>query len=136
MIEKELINLLLDKDFYEKNKSRVSKSMFTNGTGNLYETIAKAHEQSDGNLTIDEIETLHTQVYNPALTRAAKENFKNLLDEIKKEKPNKEIANTILESLYKLRLNSSFESLSKTIYDSQKEVLPFTCKILYFEFIK
>ena len=31
MIEKELINLLLDKDFYEKNKSRVSKSMFTNG---------------------------------------------------------------------------------------------------------
>ena len=118
MIEKELINLLLDKDFYEKNKSRVSKSMFTNGTGNLYETIAKAHEQSDGNLTIDEIETLHTQVYNPALTRAAKENFKNLLDEIKKEKPNKEIANTILESLYKQNLARQIAVVATEIYNN------------------
>ena len=72
MIEKELIHLLLDKDFYEKNKGRVSKAMFTNGTGNLYETIVKAHEQSEGDLSIDEVETLHTNVYNPALTRAAK----------------------------------------------------------------
>ena len=85
MIEKELIHLLLDKDFYEKNKGRVSKTMFTNGTGNLYETIVKAHEQSEGNLSIDEVETLHTNVYNPALTRAAKENFKNLLEEVKKK---------------------------------------------------
>ena len=122
MIEKELINLLLDKDFYEKNKSRVSKSMFTNGTGNLYETIAKAHEQSDGNLTIDEIETLHTQVYNPALTRAAKENFKNLLDEIKKEKPNKEIANTILESLYKQNLARQIAVVATEIYNNTKDI--------------
>ena len=35
MIEKQLINLLLEKDFYEENKGRVSKSMFTNGTGKL-----------------------------------------------------------------------------------------------------
>ena len=75
MIEKQLINLLLDKDFYEKNKGRVSKTMFTNGTGTLYETISKAHQESDSNLSIDEIATLHTQVYNPALSRAAKENF-------------------------------------------------------------
>ena len=41
MIEKQLIYLLLDKDFYEENKGRVSKTMFTNGTGTLYDTIKK-----------------------------------------------------------------------------------------------
>ena len=47
MIEKQLIKLLLNKDFYEKNKGKVSKGMFTNGTGNLYETITKAHNKRD-----------------------------------------------------------------------------------------
>ena len=80
MIEKQLIHLLLDKDFYEENKGRVSKTMFTNGTGTLYETITKAHENSDKSLTVDEIATLHTEVYNPALTRVAKDNFDDLLE--------------------------------------------------------
>jgi len=84
MIEKQLINLLLDKDFYEENKGRVSKTMFTNGTGTLYETITKAHANSDKSLTIEEIATLHTEVYNPALTRVARENFRDLLEAIKK----------------------------------------------------
>ena len=73
--------LLLEKDFYEENKGRVSKSMFTNGTGKLYETIQKAHSDSESNISIDELATLHTQVYNPALTRAAKDNFYSLLEE-------------------------------------------------------
>ena len=86
MIEKQLINLLLEKDFYEDNKGPVSKSMFTYGTGKLYETITKAHSDSESNISIDELATLHTQVYNPALTRAAKDNFYSLLEEVKKEK--------------------------------------------------
>ena len=121
MIEKELIHLLLDKDFYEKNKGRVSKTMFTNGTGNLYETIVKAHEQSEGNLSIDEVETLHTNVYNPALTRAAKENFKNLLEEVKKEKPNRKIADTILESLYKQNLARKIAVVATEMYNNTKD---------------
>ena len=83
MIEKELITLLLKKDFYEENKGRITKEMFTNGTGNLYETIAKAHDDSDKDLSLEEVSTLHTEVYNPALTRTSKENFLNLLNEIK-----------------------------------------------------
>ena len=83
MIEKELINLLLKKDFYEENKGRVTKEMFTNGTGNLYETISRAHDDSEKDLSLEEVSTLHTEVYNPALTRTAKENFSSLINEIK-----------------------------------------------------
>jgi len=121
MIEKQLINLLLEKDFYEKNKGRVSKTMFTNGTGNLYDTIIKAHEQSDGNLSIDEVATLHTDVYNPALTRVAKENFINLLEDIKKEKPNKKIASTILESLYRQNIAKKIAVISTELYNNTRE---------------
>ena len=63
MIEKQLINLLLEKDFYEENKGRVSKSMFTNGTGKLYETITKAHSDSESNISIDEL-YVHTNYFS------------------------------------------------------------------------
>ena len=78
-MEKQLVNLLLKKDFYSKNKSKVGKTIFTNGVGSFYDTIKKAHDEyPDTDLDIDEVSSLHTDVYNPALTRAAKTNFLNL----------------------------------------------------------
>ena len=121
MIEKQLINLLLEKDFYDENKGRVSKSMFTNGTGKLYETITKAHSDSESNISIDELATLHTQVYNPALTRAAKDNFYSLLEEVKKEKPNKKIATTILEAMHKQDIARRIAVVSTNIYNNTEE---------------
>ena len=121
MIEKQLIYLLLEKDFYEENKGRVSKSMFTNGTGKLYETIQKAHSDSESNISIDELATLHTQVYNPALTRAAKDNFYSLLEEVKKEKPNKKIATTILEAMHKQDIARRIAVVSTNIYNNTEE---------------
>ena len=121
MIEKQLINLLLEKDFYEENKGRVSKSMFTNGTGKLYETITKAHSDSESNISIDELATLHPQVYNPALTRAAKDNFYSLLEEVKKEKPNKKIATTILEAMHKQDIARRIAVVSTNIYNNTEE---------------
>ena len=121
MIEKQLINLLLDKDFYEENKGRVSKSMFTNGTGKLYETIQKAHSDSESNISLDELAALHVQVYNPALTRAAKENFYSLLEEIKKEKPNKKIAKTILEAMYKQDIARRIAVVATGVYNNIEE---------------
>ena len=85
MIEKQIIKLLLRKDFYEKHKGKVSKSMFTNGTGSFYNSIEKAHTEYDTDLTLDELETLHIDKYNPALTRTAKNNFELLLEDIRNE---------------------------------------------------
>ena len=102
-MEKQLINLLLKKDFYSKNKSKIGKTVFTNGVGSFYDTIKKAHDKyPENDLDIDEVSALHTEVYNPALTRASKINFVNLIDEIKSEKlPNKDVAKDILDSMYK-----------------------------------
>ena len=101
-MEKELIQLLLNKKFYNKNKSKLSKEFFTNGTGELYETIRRAHEDSDNDLSISEVSSLHMDVYNPASTRAKKENFYSLIDEIRELKlPSENIANNIIRSLLK-----------------------------------
>ena len=96
------------------------KTMFTNGTGTLYQTIKKAHENSDTSLTIDEIETLHTEVYNPALTRVARDNFIDLLEEVKNQKPNKKIAITILESLHKQAIAKQIAVKATEMYNNTK----------------
>ena len=118
-MEKQLVNLLLKKDFYSKNKSKVGKTIFTNGVGSFYDTIKKAHDEyPDTDLDIDEVSSLHTDVYNPALTRAAKTNFLNLIEEIKDEKlPNLNVASDILDSLYKRSLAHKIAIEATNIYN-------------------
>lgn len=121
MIEKQLIKLLLNKDFYEKNKGKISKGMFTNGTGNLYETISKAHTKSQNDLTLPEVESLHMDVYNPALTRTAKDNFRNLIEEIQNEKDSdREIASEILSSLHKRNTAQQIAVVATEIFNGRE----------------
>ena len=118
-MEKQLVNLLLKKDFYVKNKSKVERTIFTNGVGNFYDTIKKAHNKyPDIDLDIDEVSSLHMDVYNPALTRVAKTNFLNLIDEIKNEKmPNENVADDILDSMYKRSLAHKIAVEATNIYN-------------------
>ena len=118
-MEIQLINLLLKKEFYNKNKSKVGKTIFTNGVGNFYETIKKAHTKyPNTDLDIDEISSLHTDVYNPALTRASKINFNDLIDKIKSEKiPNENVASDILDSMYKRSLAHKIAIEATSIYN-------------------
>jgi len=119
-MEKELIKLSLNKKFYTKNKSKLSKEFFTNGTGDLYETIERAHEDSDKDLSISEVSSLHMEVYNPATTRAKRENFDALVQEIKElELPNENIANNIIRALYKRRIANKIAVLATEIYNGK-----------------
>ena len=118
MMEKELIKLLLNKNFYDKNKSKLSKEFFTNGTGALYETIQSAHQDSDQYLSIGEVSTLHLEVYNPALSKAARDNFDVLINEIKDiELPNEKIAQNIIRSLFKRGIAQHVAQIPTDIYN-------------------
>ena len=98
----------------------MNKEMFTNGTGNLYETITRAHDDSEKDLTLDQIATLHLEVYNPASTRTAKENFNSLIEEIKdKEVPDKRIANNILKSMHKRNMAQRIASMAVEIFNER-----------------
>ena len=100
MIEKQIIKLMLNKDFYTEYKGRVSRNVFQGSFGSLYDTVQKAHDKYDANISIDELYSLHTTVFNPALTRAAKEQFHELLEDIKEtQEPSKQIADDIIKIL-------------------------------------
>tara|TARA_R100001460_G_scaffold53846_1_gene93013 strand:+ start:1479 stop:2684 length:1206 start_codon:yes stop_codon:yes gene_type:complete len=117
-MEKELIKLLLNKNFYDKNKSKLSKEFFTNGTGALYETIQSAHQDSEQDLSIGEVSTLHLEVYNPALSKAARDNFDVLINEIKDiALPNEKIAQNIIRSLFKRGVAQHVAQIATDIYN-------------------
>ena len=118
MQERQLIKLLLKKKFYNNNKSKVSKTTFTNGLGNVFTTIQKAHEEYQQDLSIDELIDLHLEKYNPALTRAARVNFESMVDEIRKEQePSEDVAADILTAVHKRNLAHKVAVVATDIFN-------------------
>ena len=100
MIEKQIIKLLLGKKFYTQYKGQITRNVLQGNFGSLYDTIQKAHDKYDTDINIDELYSLHTTVYNPAITRAAKEQLSELIEDIKEtQEPSKEIADDIVKIL-------------------------------------
>ena len=98
MIEKQMIKLLLNKKFYDKYKGTISRNIFEGNIGSLFDTIKKAHDKYESDIKIDDLYSLHTKVYNPALTRAMRETFSELIEDIKgAETPNEEVAKDIIK---------------------------------------
>ena len=97
MIEKQMLKLMLSKKFYTQYKGQISKSVFQGSFGSLFDTIQKAHEKYDADISVDELYSLHTAVYNPALTKAAKEQLSELIEDIKETtEPSEAIAKDIV----------------------------------------
>ena len=100
MIEKQMIRLMLNKKFYTQYKGMLSPTVFAGDISSLYDTIQKAHEKYEQDIKVDELYSLHTAIFNPALTRAAKEKFSELVEDIKEvQEPSKEIAKDIMRIL-------------------------------------
>ena len=100
MIEKQIIKLLLEKNFYNKYKGHIASSVFDGNYGSLFSTIEKAHEEYEEDISLDDLYSLHTTKYNPALTRAMKISISELIEDIREvEKPNSKIAEDIITVL-------------------------------------
>ena len=91
---------MLNKKFYTQYKGTLSPTVFAGDISSLYDTIQKAHEKYEEDIKVDELYSLHTAIFNPALTRAAKEKFSELVEDIKEvQEPSKEIAKDIMRIL-------------------------------------
>jgi replicative DNA helicase len=95
-----MIRLMLNKKFYTQYKGTLSPTVFSGDISSLYDTIQKAHDKYEEDIKVDELYSLHTAIFNPALTRAAKEKFSELVEDIKEvQEPSKEIAKDIMRIL-------------------------------------
>ena len=60
----------------------------------------KHMKNTQTDISVDELYSLHTAIFNPALTRAAKEKFSELVEDLKEvQEPSKEIAKDIMSIL-------------------------------------
>ena len=66
---------MLNKKFYTQYKGILSPTVFSGDISSLYDTIQKAHDKYEEDLKVYELYSIHTAIFNPALTRAAKEKF-------------------------------------------------------------
>lgn len=100
MVEKQLIKMLLKKDFYTENKSHISPTLFQGDLNSLYDTIKQGHNRYKDDLKIEELYSMHTVVFNPALTTAAKEKFNDIIQDIKETaEPSPDLAKDIIRIL-------------------------------------
>ena len=122
MIEKQLLTLCLKKDFYKEHRNKLSKSLFTNGVGNFFETIQKAHDEYNTDLSLDELSVLHTEKYNPALTRASRHNFSELITELRdEEEPNENVIGDIIESLHRRNMAHKIAVMATEMYNNTSD---------------
>lgn len=99
-MEKQILKKMLNKSFYDQYKGSVSSSVFEGDLGSLFDTIKKAHSDYEESIKVDELYGLHTTMYNPALTRAAKIKFSELIEDLKEvEEPSNDIAKDIMKVL-------------------------------------
>ena len=82
-MEKQLLKMMLNKNFYNEYRGVISRNVFEGDLGSFFDSLQKAHKDYEGDLKLDDILTLHTGKFNPALTRTAKEKFTELVEDIK-----------------------------------------------------
>ena len=101
-MNKELLQLLLNKDFYYNNKHRVSSSMFDGSDLKpIYNTIIEAHNKFEGDLSFQEIEALY-DVKHPTLSKSKRDNVKIIFRDVANRKPlRSEVAEEVLSKSYK-----------------------------------
>ena len=80
-MEQQLIKLLMHKEFFDANKTRVMRSMFPNELTDLYDTIVNGHENYERDLSSQEVREIY-RVSNPTATRAKREAVAEVLTDI------------------------------------------------------
>jgi|TARA_R100001129_G_scaffold174796_1_gene147346 replicative DNA helicase len=115
--------LLLRKDFYDNNKSKVIRSMFPQELADLFDTIVKGHNKYDRDLTVLEVRELYS-VDNPTATRARKEIIYDILDDIDSlPHIGEDVANDVVRSIWQQEVGRRIADLSLAIMEGSTEKL-------------
>jgi len=124
MIEKQLLKLLLNYEFFKEHECRLLRAMFPEGLDRLYETIVAAHKKYKTDLSEDEVFMLYKE-NNPTLTTAAKMNIEFLIVELKEVAlPKKELIADILLGLYRKEMGRQIATASLELIEGDVTQIP------------
>ena len=78
MLDTAILKSLLQYEFYEQNKGRLNRKLFSDEIRSLYQTLVTAHETFQHDLTSKELYKIW-EVENPVSTRAEKADIEDVL---------------------------------------------------------
>lgn len=116
-MEKHLLKLLLDYDFYSNNKHKLAKELFPAPLDSLFHTVLSAHGKYSRSLTLDEVEELH-RALNPTITTAALSSVESLLDSLKELDPiGPDVATDVLDAMWKKEIGRQIAQAALDVVD-------------------
>jgi len=115
-VKQEIIQLLLNREFYLKNKHRINPALFdTSDLKPVYRTLIRAHEKYDTDLTIQDLEALF-ESENPMLPDTKIANIKILMRELAARPPiNPDIAEDVIHRTYQQMIGNDIANIGLQI---------------------
>lgn len=111
-MSKELIKALLDYNFYDKHRNKLTADGFQESNVKwLFETLVTSHNKNAKSLNINEFKALH-YAYNPAATTATKKSLDVLFDEIDKVNISSVVADDLVVAQYKFNKYTELTQLA------------------------
>lgn len=100
MLDTAILKSLLNNEFYEANKGKLSRRLFADEIRSLFSVIQKAHERYEHNLTSKELLKIW-EIENPVSTRAEKSDIEDVIRIIDlEEEYNPLVSSDIIEKLW------------------------------------
>lgn len=101
MHQKQILRMLLSRDFWLANRDRLVPTMFPGDIGTIYETISEAHKKYGHDLTMDEVRALHRIRY-ATMTRATRNQVEEMMTDIELLEPmSDDVAMDVLVGLWR-----------------------------------
>lgn len=123
-MEKGLLLLSLNRDWFSRNKGRLLPEFFSGELQPLFATIKKAYSKYDRDLSLEEVLALH-RADNPSMTVAAKQDLAELEFDLKREKPfGADLAEDVLQKLWLQEIGRRIAESSLAMATEAKNTLP------------
>lgn len=117
-MDRELIRLILQNNFWEQNKSKILKEFFSDTTKGLYELIYELQERYHKDLTIGEIKAVY-KTNNPTVTRAKWDLIEEVLDNLPVE-ISEDVAKECIQKAYITEMGRKIAQWGIDLVNGQK----------------
>lgn len=115
-LEKQILSACLSHEFYKDTVEVVSKEMFANGVGTIFDTISFAQQKYESDIDINTLIQLHRNKY-PALPESSREPIEDVIKELDKFMPsNKVILKDLIIDFWKKDKAHKISDLSADIW--------------------
>ncbi len=124
MIEKQLLKLILNHEFFKANENRILDSMFPDMIGDVYSVVKGMHSKYTHDVEEEMLYELVTAA-SPTMTTAKKHNLQLIIDEIAATPvPHQDMISDILLGMYRKEMGRQIADEALNLIEGKEAALP------------